>query len=487
MKTHKHILYVLLLITTLIQQAGCVRFTKYDPVPGRKQPYPEPPSEIQARGGKLDWGICLSGGGIRSGAFSLGALKALYDRGYLEQVDAVSVVSGGGYGWYWVLANNGVNKKFGESVFNDKAWLRKNAELQLNAKFASYGPAALRFLMPVSSGARFYEKRIVQFGHSRYNPDRSKYVTDIPCDAMGEKIDSYLGRIRSKEIPYFIVNATMSTPRCGAAKLIEITPSHIGNATFNYSRWEENQQAEVIGTPQAFAISGAAWIQRLAQKVPDYLHGKGTEMTLYDGGGGSDQGENLGAYALIRRGIPNIIIIDAEADPNYIFKAYKDLKNLLAKDGITFCVNNIDEHLCAGVCGEFGTAPMNEGCAKGRDANGQPFKSRIFYIKMCMPNGWFHENTNKNSYAMEGTNDVSVSLVDNAIRPRGNLDANLLGGLDELPKGFKLDVGYYRSVVRNYATYLNLRPGWRARFVNAIPGTFFKYRFPHITTGDQSY
>ena len=123
-----------LVVSVLLLQAGCVRFTKYDPVPDRTQHYEEPRSEIQARGGKLDWGICLSGGGIRSGAFSLGALKSLYDRGYLEQVDAVSVVSGGGYAWYWMLANNDGQTKFGESVFSDKAWPRRNAELQVNAK-----------------------------------------------------------------------------------------------------------------------------------------------------------------------------------------------------------------------------------------------------------------------------------------------------------------------------------------------------------------
>ena len=42
-------------------------------------------------------GLALSGGGIRSAAFSLGALQALESAGALDQVDYLSTVSGGGY------------------------------------------------------------------------------------------------------------------------------------------------------------------------------------------------------------------------------------------------------------------------------------------------------------------------------------------------------------------------------------------------------
>src|SRR5262249_4060010 len=42
-------------------------------------------------------GLALSGGGIRSAAFCLGALQALDTAGTLKQVDYLSTVSGGGY------------------------------------------------------------------------------------------------------------------------------------------------------------------------------------------------------------------------------------------------------------------------------------------------------------------------------------------------------------------------------------------------------
>lgn len=42
-------------------------------------------------------GLALSGGGIRSATFALGAMQALASRGLLERVDYLSTVSGGGY------------------------------------------------------------------------------------------------------------------------------------------------------------------------------------------------------------------------------------------------------------------------------------------------------------------------------------------------------------------------------------------------------
>jgi len=46
--------------------------------------------------------ICLSGGGIRSAAFSLGVLQALARAGLLEKFDFLSTVSGGGYVGSWL-------------------------------------------------------------------------------------------------------------------------------------------------------------------------------------------------------------------------------------------------------------------------------------------------------------------------------------------------------------------------------------------------
>ncbi|HEY6350372.1 MAG TPA: patatin-like phospholipase family protein [Candidatus Angelobacter sp.] len=48
--------------------------------------------------------LCISGGGIRSATFALGALQGLADLGILEKLDYVSTVSGGGYIGSWLTA-----------------------------------------------------------------------------------------------------------------------------------------------------------------------------------------------------------------------------------------------------------------------------------------------------------------------------------------------------------------------------------------------
>ncbi|MGH9418105.1 MAG: hypothetical protein ACRD01_15900 [Terriglobales bacterium] len=48
--------------------------------------------------------LCLSGGGIRSATFGLGVLQGLAEAGWLEQLDYLSTVSGGGYIGSWLSA-----------------------------------------------------------------------------------------------------------------------------------------------------------------------------------------------------------------------------------------------------------------------------------------------------------------------------------------------------------------------------------------------
>jgi hypothetical protein len=48
--------------------------------------------------------VCISGGGIRSATFALGALQGLADLGILEHFDYLSTVSGGGYIGSWLTA-----------------------------------------------------------------------------------------------------------------------------------------------------------------------------------------------------------------------------------------------------------------------------------------------------------------------------------------------------------------------------------------------
>src|SRR4051812_1402016 len=62
-------------------------------------------AEREALGRSDDDGLtalCISGGGIRSATFGLGALQGLAERGLLPQFDYLSTVSGGGYIGSWL-------------------------------------------------------------------------------------------------------------------------------------------------------------------------------------------------------------------------------------------------------------------------------------------------------------------------------------------------------------------------------------------------
>src|SRR5260370_5745696 len=48
--------------------------------------------------------LCISGGGIRSATFALGAIQGLADKGILSSFDYLSTVSGGGYIGSWLTA-----------------------------------------------------------------------------------------------------------------------------------------------------------------------------------------------------------------------------------------------------------------------------------------------------------------------------------------------------------------------------------------------
>src|ERR1051325_427837 len=48
--------------------------------------------------------LCISGGGIRSATFALGAIQGLAEHGLLSQFDYLSTVSGGGYIGSWLSA-----------------------------------------------------------------------------------------------------------------------------------------------------------------------------------------------------------------------------------------------------------------------------------------------------------------------------------------------------------------------------------------------
>lgn len=473
---------------------GCVNFTCYNPTGVSDIPTAVPIPDIKARGGEVDWGLSLSGGGIRSGTFGIGVMKALYDDKLLDEIDVISTVSGGGYGLYWLIANNDLNTRFGESVFADQAWVTSSGRLQHNAEFVP-NPSILKVAPYSPSRAiELYEDSLVKFANS---PDRDPLNPIFPRTDLDETIWKYKTHVRQEKngAPYFILNTTVCTPHSGSDKWIEITPDYIGNSKFGYHRW--SSPGESLKTAQAVAISGAAVRQKLAQKVPDYLHDQ-NEMTLYDGGGAGDKGENLGAYALIRRGIRNVIIVDGEMDPKYGFGAYKKLRDQLLAEGVTMNVDDIERHLGVPWYARkpFGS-PVSRGTAIGCFDDGTVVKTDIYYVKMSKPSGLLREvrsDRGKRSYELIGKEKIDNTRYNRWIEQFHPLEKNRR--LQTVPEsvtrleGFvskhgSLNEDFYKEVVRGYASSLDF--DFNPRIAIQKNMGVFAYRFPHMTTADQSY
>ena len=74
--------------------------------------------------------LALSGGGVRSALFSIGVMKALHEKQFLQQVDIISGVSGGAYAaaWYLVQQLDG-----GVAPTEDSEWNRHLDRVNANS------------------------------------------------------------------------------------------------------------------------------------------------------------------------------------------------------------------------------------------------------------------------------------------------------------------------------------------------------------------
>nr|SPS05806.1 putative Patatin [Candidatus Nitrotoga fabula] len=83
-------------------------------------------------------GLALSGGGIRSATFGLGVLEYLKSRGWLNQVDYLSTVSGGGYIGGWLSANCVRSFRRNEDWLDEKAdWTESIRHLRRYSNYLS--------------------------------------------------------------------------------------------------------------------------------------------------------------------------------------------------------------------------------------------------------------------------------------------------------------------------------------------------------------
>lgn len=272
-----------------------------------------------------------------------------------------------------------------------------------------------------------------------------------------------------------------------------------------YSRWADNG---AINFGESITISAAGKpkvrndIVNFApnvlclKKKPSQIDGevdlgrtecKRGPLYLWDGG----HSENLGAMPLIRRGIDNVIIIDAEHDPYYIYDAYFDLQRILKSISIDFCVPEIDG--CGGRKADRST--HKTGVMKGYARNKVTgIETTVYYLKMMRPldifpsefEPYFLDSKNtkqRRERILEKYEDGFNLLVERNEKigkdpRRRKSPVNCVGAAD-----VEVNPDMYRYGVNDYG-YFIIKSKLRkisSRYRDMV------YDFPQITTFDQSY
>ena len=404
-------------------------------------------------------GIAISGGGIRSSAFAYGALKSLYDMGVLEKVSAISTVSGGGYTGYELYLNElrADSNSFGAATFNDVVF---NERLFQNYYTANFMPVyrTLPAILPFIELTDIYEQQIT-YRYGYFEPDPKSTITDF----------SQL--IEVKNFPNFIINTTLLAPLPlnYSEDIYEFTPYESGSIARGFHSYRTDAAPS---TSKLIAISGAAFQSFLKQEIVDPSVLSNDELSLSDGG----HSDNLGAFALIRRGVKHIIIIDGEHDPGYSFGAYVSLKQRLKYWGAKLEIADIENIIERGLQNEKRIeSPMMVGNVSFNDGS----ESIIYYLKMA--NSEFVDDSYTDAMVAQGENVnamVRRHLRDNA-DANGKWNSTTLRGID-----IDFD-SLFAHHVKEYPSILNSLK--HVRFMNWFKSDTTKMHFPQYSTADQSF
>lgn len=415
---------------------------------------------------ELEWGLALSGGGLRSSLYSIGAMKAMYDAGVFQDVSIISTVSGGGYAAYWLYTRDHfaqTNDGFGSTSLSAAAFPVSTCDLITTGNFFTNKKFLWTLLSPSSTLIEAYEQAIARTYGQADQKEPSLQLHDLaPSIAAGRS-------------PYLVINTTLVNPEPHgwADGRFEFTPLLRGNEAYGYHLWAQDS----FQFRQAIAISGAAFKSFLQQKVPNILPTLAQEnITLSDGG----HSENLGAIALIRRGVRNLIIIDAEHDPYYDFGSYSELKERLGRWGGDIEIPGIERYLRESR--ENTALRLDSAVYVGRAtaSTGLQQPTTVYYIKMSLPQS------------------LDSTLFDKAASGRGALvHTNVFNVLEETEDGDGTwDCEYISGLNINLRDWFVHNVSAYSQFLNnpnyvppatAVAGSFLYAQFPQYTTGDQSF
>ncbi|MEJ2723113.1 MAG: patatin-like phospholipase family protein [Deltaproteobacteria bacterium] len=445
--------------------------------------------------------LCLSGGGIRSAAFSIGVLKGLQEKGLLDKIDIISAGSGGSYAlsWYY-LQQYGQDRNARRELF-DGPHLDKLAAGSKMYPFSKIASSALGY-------AAFLPLNLLFNQILSLNADttilRSMYEDSVRSTFHSGRDASFpelRELIKKNGLPYFIINTSATidySPSNYGSKLanrvFEFTPLHFGSDGFGYS----DEFPVTVG--RAVSISGAA--VDLASTIPGRLESalasslnidlgyhidnynnksafrqvkrfipfyflansndrKGTDICLTDAG----HSENLGMYSLVRRLPRRIIVVDATFDPTYEFESYFNLKNALKSEmQVDLKVTGIDT-----VPDRCTDRKSRQGChGSGEDSSfdtSRPvLRGAVSYFPIKLPDNTIEQRSIEVVY-------IKLSINDELF--------NAFPTQDPLGDDYRTAREYYGKDLVEY--YL------KTRTQDRCGNSLFGCEFPHHTTWDQNY
>ncbi|UVT21144.1 MAG: patatin-like phospholipase family protein [Nitrospira sp.] len=319
--------------------------------------------------------ITFSGGGIRSAAFNIGVMKALEEKGRLQNLDLISSVSGGSYAAAWLYTQRHASPEGSLSSLFDDTHINYVAD---RAKFVQWPSirsmlsASLRYLSGTMFAlAQIMDGRIMYVDATWFQiqyetairrafltaPSGKIYVTAMPD--IKEIVSSH-------HLPTVVFNSALVVPDRTYTKwgprIFEITPSYMGSDAVGFYPWNpENSETGWTRIDRVARLSGAAvdathedshYSQIAVQLTEASLGGympleKESGVYLADGG----FIDNLGAYTAIRRLCEEIIVVDAGYDPQYEFCDYRGLRDALSKEmDVDLKIEDIDSIVPRTLC-----------------------------------------------------------------------------------------------------------------------------------------
>ena len=417
-------------------------------------------------------------------------MKALYDQGILENIDVISSTSGGSYASYWLFTRHRpTDQKFGAGLFANDRFLKEICFLQNKDKSHFIPFSLVRKMYSKTAEKRFedYEERILNSFGKGPSPN----------------IDVLNTSIKAGKTPYLIINTSIEVPQSTESKkkkkssrLFEITPEYRGNYESTFRDWRQQNETSGAGEDAPISFSKAVAYAAIPSMVgPQPMVFGGREYDMWDGG----ETENLAALGLIRRGVKNVIIVDAVQDERP-FESYVTLQGLLEKLRIRLCIADIEKLLkkpnthCYQDPNpnkskqEKKYLPVYEGNAISLDDGGSRVRSNIYYIKMARPKavlpGWFLDDD-----VLEAGRLLVKEREDQ--RCPKNTSCCFCEGIElDLEDAEKRKV-FYTNRVRKYDHFLrHIRP-WNhpVIWLKLLPfriaakkNPFYDYNFPNITT-----